>query len=243
MARRADAKVLDLAGVRPGADMLLSTSVDGWTCGTPISTITDGRDALLAIGMNGGPLPIEHGYPVRQVVPGLYGYVSATKWVVDWEITRFSEAKAYWTDRGWSALGPIKLASRIDRPARGTSHPAGEVVIAGTAWAQHIGVERVEVRIDDGPWQPAELATEYSVDTWRQWKFVWQADKGDHTVTCRASTSRGALRSRGTSHPPPRTARPVWTSADTPSPDCLTSGFGCELPPCRKIMSNAVVKR
>ncbi|TSD95238.1 molybdopterin-dependent oxidoreductase [Gordonia rubripertincta] len=184
-------QVLDLAGVRPGADMLLSTSVDGWTCGTPISDIIDGRDALLAVGMNGGPLPIEHGYPVRQVVPGLYGYVSATKWVVDWEITRFSEARAYWTDRGWSALGPIKLASRIDRPARGTSHPAGEVVIAGTAWAQHIGVERVEVRIDDGPWQPAELATEYSVDTWRQWRFVWQAGKGDHTVTCRAIDKQG----------------------------------------------------
>ena len=137
-------EVLDLAGVRPGADMLLSTSVDGWTCGTPISTVTDGRDALLAVGMNGSPLPLEHGYPVRQVVPGLYGYVSATKWVTDWEVTRFSEAKAYWTTRGWSALGPIKMASRFDRPADGTEHPAGEVVVAGTAWAQHTGVERVE---------------------------------------------------------------------------------------------------
>lgn len=184
-------EVLDLAGVRPGSDMLLSTSVDGWTCGTPISALTDGRDALLAVGMNGSPLPLEHGYPVRQVVPGLYGYVSATKWVVDWEITRFSEAKAYWTTRGWSALGPIKMASRFDRPADGTEHPAGEVVVAGTAWAQHTGIERVEVRVDQGPWQPAELTTEYSIDTWRQWKFVWQATKGNHTLECRAIDQKG----------------------------------------------------
>ncbi|MBD0860600.1 molybdopterin-dependent oxidoreductase [Gordonia sp. zg691] len=183
--------VLDLAGVRPGADMLLSTSVDGWTCGTPISALTDGRDALLAVGMNGSPLPIEHGYPVRQVVPGLYGYVSATKWVVDWEITRFSDAKAYWTTRGWSALGPIKMASRFDRPADGTEHPAGEVIIAGTAWAQHTGIERVEVRVDQGPWQPAELTTEYSIDTWRQWRFPWQATKGEHTLECRAIDKLG----------------------------------------------------
>ncbi len=163
--------VLNLAGVWPGADLLLSTSADGWTCGTPISAITDGRDALLAVGMNGDPLPVEHGYPVRQVVPGLYGYVSATKWVVDWEVTRFSEAEAYWTSRGWSALGPIKLSSRIDRPDPGR-YPAGEVVIAGTAWAQHTGVDRVEVRIDGGEWRPADLAAEYSVDTWRQWRYV-----------------------------------------------------------------------
>ncbi|MFE0748661.1 molybdopterin-dependent oxidoreductase [Gordonia sp. NPDC058843] len=184
-------EVLGLAGVRPGADMLLSTSVDGWTCGTPISAVTDDRDALLAIGMNGSPLPLEHGYPVRQVVPGLYGYVSATKWVVDWEVTRFSEAKAYWTTRGWSALGPIKMASRFDRPADGSEHPAGEVVVAGTAWAQHTGIERVEVRVDQGPWQPAELTTEYSIDTWRQWKFRWQATKGNHTLECRAIDQEG----------------------------------------------------
>ncbi|MEO9329379.1 molybdopterin-dependent oxidoreductase [Gordonia aurantiaca] len=182
--------VLDLAGVRPGADMLLSTSIDGWNCGTPISAVTDGRDALLAVGMNGSPLPVEHGYPVRQVIPGLYGYVSATKWVVDWEIARFADAQAYWTSRGWSALGPIKSSSRIDRPARGR-HPAGDVVIAGTAWAQHVGIARVEVRIDGGPWQPAELATEYGTDTWRQWWFVWKADKGDHTVECRAIDRNG----------------------------------------------------
>ncbi|WP_238420516.1 molybdopterin-dependent oxidoreductase [Gordonia sp. 'Campus'] len=184
-------EVLDLAGVKPGSDMLLSTSIDGWTCGTPISDVTDGRDALLAIGMNGSPLPFEHGYPVRQVVPGLYGYVSATKWVVDWEITRFSEAKAYWTTRGWSAMGPIKMASRFDRPADNSEHPAGEVIVAGTAWAQHTGIERVEVRVDQGPWQPAELAEEYSIDTWRQWRFPWQATKGEHTLECRAIDKLG----------------------------------------------------
>ncbi|MEE3853354.1 molybdopterin-dependent oxidoreductase [Gordonia sp. LSe1-13] len=182
--------LLDRAGVQPGADMLLSTSSDGWTCGTPLSAVTDGRDALLVVGMNGEPLPVEHGFPVRQVVPGLYGYVSATKWVVDWELTRFADAEAYWTTRGWSALGPIKLASRIDRPTD-ARQSSGEVVLAGTAWAQHTGVAAVDVRIDEGPWQPAELATEYSVDTWRQWRFVWSATPGDHTVECRATDQNG----------------------------------------------------
>lgn len=195
--------ILQLAGVRPGSDMLLSTSSDGWTCGTPVSAITDGRDALLVIGMNGEPLPLEHGYPVRQVVPGLYGYVSATKWVVDWELTTFSSATAYWTTRGWSALGPIKLASRIDRPTGNSKHPAGEVVIAGTAWAQHTGVERVEVRIDKGPWQPAELATAYSDDTWRQWKFAWLATTGDHDVECRAIDKAGHAQIEDNASPAP----------------------------------------
>ena len=183
--------ILDMAGVRPQSTMLLSTSVDGWTCGTPVSAITDGRDALLAVGMNGEPLPVEHGFPVRQVIPGLYGYVSATKWVTDWEFTRFEDAQAYWTTRGWSALGPIKLASRIDRPSSGTDLNAGPVVVAGTAWAQHTGIRAVEVRVDDGPWQPAQLATEYSIDTWRQWRYEWSATPGDHTVTCRAIDADG----------------------------------------------------
>ena len=184
------ATLLDRAGVRPGADMLLSTSADGWTCGTPVSAVTDGRDALLVIGMNGEPLPVEHGYPVRQVVPGLYGYVSATKWVTDWELTTFADAKAYWTTRGWSALGPIKLSSRIDRPTASRIE-AGEVIIAGTAWAQHTGIAAVDVRVDDGGWQRAELATEYSIDTWRQWRFAWDATPGEHTVECRAIDKDG----------------------------------------------------
>ena len=172
--------------------MLLSTSVDGWTSGTPISAITDGRDALLAIGMNGEPLPIEHGYPVRQVVPGLYGFVSACKWVIDWEITRFSEAQAYWTQRGWGEQAPIKTASRIDRPAPLSTSPAGTVVVAGTCWAQHRGIRSVEVRVDDGPWQQATLAPEYSTDTWRQWSWNWAATPGQHTLYCRATDRSGA---------------------------------------------------
>ena len=184
--------ILSRAGVATDADMLLSTSVDGWTSGTPISAITDGRDALLAIGMNGEPLPIEHGYPVRQVVPGLYGFVSACKWVIDWEITRFSEAQAYWTQRGWGEQAPIKTASRIDRPAPLSTSPAGTVVVAGTCWAQHRGIRSVEVRVDDGPWQQATLAPEYSTDTWRQWSWNWAATPGQHTLYCRATDRSGA---------------------------------------------------
>lgn len=194
--------ILDRAGVRPGADMLLSTSSDGWTAGTPVSAITDRRDALLAVAMNGEPLPIEHGFPVRQVIPGLYGYVSATKWVTDWELTRFADAQAYWTTRGWSALGPIKLASRIDRPAGGSVNP-GEVIIAGTAWAQHTGISAVQVRVDRGPWQDAQLATEYSIDTWRQWKFTWQATSGQHTVECRAIDKNGKTQTETEADPVP----------------------------------------
>ncbi|WP_333618871.1 molybdopterin-dependent oxidoreductase, partial [Dietzia sp.] len=139
------AELLAEAGVSPDADMLLSTSADGWTCGTPLAALVDGRDAILAVGMNDEPLPVEHGYPVRQVIPGLYGYVSATKWVVDWEVTRFDQAHAYWSSRGWSEKGPIKTASRIDRPKDGRRLDAGRNVLAGTAWAQHRGVSRVEV--------------------------------------------------------------------------------------------------
>jgi sulfite oxidase len=185
--------ILERAGVQDGADMLFSTSVDGWTSGTPIDALTDGRDAMLVIGMNGEPLPLEHGYPVRQLVPGLYGFVSATKWVVDWEITRFDKAEAYWTKRDWGVKAPIKTASRIDRPAGLSELPVGDVVIAGTAWAQHRGIAKVEVRVDNGPWNTATLATEYSNDTWRQWFWTWQATAGQHTVYCRATDETGAV--------------------------------------------------
>ncbi|MFI8772927.1 molybdopterin-dependent oxidoreductase [Gordonia sp. NPDC062954] len=185
--------ILDRVGVRGDADMLLSTSVDGWTSGTPLEAVTDGRDALLAIGMNGEPLPLEHGYPVRQVIPGLYGFVSACKWVTDWEITRFDRAEAYWTERGWGVRAPIKTASRIDRPAPLSTQPAGRVVVAGTAWAQHRGISAVEVRVDDGPWQRAELAEQYSIDAWRQWTFAWDAVPGQHTIYCRATDGAGRV--------------------------------------------------
>ncbi|MET8798366.1 molybdopterin-dependent oxidoreductase [Nocardia sp. NPDC004568] len=197
------ADLLAEAGVRPDADMVLSTSVDGFTAGTPVAALTDGRDALLAVGMNGAPLPVEHGYPARLVVPGLYGYVSATKWVVDLEITRFDRAQAYWTRRGWSAFGPIKTASRIDVPAAFGRVPAGPVVVAGVAWAQHRGIAAVEVQVDDGPWQPADLAPEYSVDTWRQWTWRWDAPPGSHTLRVRATDGSGRVQTAERADPVP----------------------------------------
>jgi DMSO/TMAO reductase YedYZ molybdopterin-dependent catalytic subunit len=180
------------AGVKPGSDQLMSTSVDGFTAGTPVDALLDEkRGALLAIGMNGEPLPIEHGFPVRMVVPGLYGYVSATKWVVDWDLTRFDQAEAYWVPRGWSARGPIKTESRIDSPQTNARRPAGRVMVAGVAWAQSVGVDKVEVRVDEGQWQPAELATEVSVDTWRMWRAAVEVGKGEHRVAVRATDRAG----------------------------------------------------
>lgn len=195
--------LLDEAGVHPDADMLLSTSVDGFTVGTPIAVLRDGRDAILAVTMNGQPLPFEHGYPVRQVVPGLYGFVSATKWVVDWEVTRFDRASAYWTRRGWAERAPIKTASRIDVPASFARVAAGEVLVAGTAWAQHRGIARVEVRVDDGPWREAALAEEYSIDTWRQWTWRWPATPGTHTLHVRATDRDGTVQTEQRAAPIP----------------------------------------
>jgi len=184
------APLLEEAGIDPASDQLFSRSVDGWTCGTPTSVVMDGRDAMLAVAMNGEPLPIAHGFPVRMVVPGLYGYVSATKWVVEIEATTF-EREAYWVRRGWAQEAPIKTQSRIDTPRAGASLPAGEVAVAGIAWAQHVGIDAVEVQVDDGPWAAAELAAEDTPDTWRLWVYRWQAGPGDHTLTVRA-TDRSA---------------------------------------------------
>jgi DMSO/TMAO reductase YedYZ molybdopterin-dependent catalytic subunit len=181
------------AGPHPDADMVLSRSVDGFTAGSPLSVFTDGRDALLAVGMNGQPLPIEHGYPARLVVPGLYGYVSATKWVTELEVTRFDRAEAYWTRRGWSARGPIKTGTRIDTPGDGRKVSAGPVTVAGVAWAQHRGIDAVEVQVDRGPWQPARLAAGPSVDTWRQWVYDWPATSGTHTIRARATDGTGKI--------------------------------------------------
>ncbi len=187
-------EVLAMAGPQPGADMVLSTSADGFTASTPLEALTDGRDALLAIGMNGEPLPPEHGSPVRMVVPGLYGYVSATKWVVDLEVTRFADAQAYWTVRGWSDHGPIKTASRIEVPVSGSSVPAGPVDVGGTAWAQHTGIVGVEVQVDDGPWEQATLGGEISVDTWRQWSWRWpDARPGRHLIRVRAADAANGV--------------------------------------------------
>ncbi|MFI8972627.1 molybdopterin-dependent oxidoreductase [Nocardia asteroides] len=184
-------ELLAEAGPLPEADMVLSRSTDGWTAGTPLTALTDGRDALLAIGMNGEPLPVRHGYPARLVVPGLYGYVSATKWVTELEVTRFDRATAYWTRRGWSALGPIKTGTRIDTPRGRGRIPQGRTTIAGVAWAQHRGITGVEVQIDDGPWRQARLSTEVTIDTWRQWVYDWDATSGQHTIRARAIDDTG----------------------------------------------------
>ncbi len=176
-----------------GADMVFSRSIDGFTASTPLEALTDDRNAILAVGMNGEPLPAEHGFPVRMVVPGLYGYVSATKWVTELQVTRFADARAYWTERGWSERGPIKLESRIDVPRRAQGLKAGATVIAGVAWQQHVGVSGVEVQIDDGPWLPATLATPISHDTWVQWSVPWTATVGDHLLRCRAISATGQV--------------------------------------------------
>ncbi|MFI5843346.1 molybdopterin-dependent oxidoreductase [Catenuloplanes sp. NPDC051500] len=185
--------LLDEAQPLDGADQVVSRSVDGWTCGTPTGLLRDGRDALLAVGMNGEPLPIEHGFPVRMVVPGLYGYVSACKWITEIELTSFADFDAYWVPRGWSARGPIKTQSRIDTPRRNRDVAPGPVTVAGVAWAQHTGVTRVEVSVDDGAWSDATLAAGVSADTWRQWTFPWQATPGDHTLRVRATDATGAV--------------------------------------------------
>jgi DMSO/TMAO reductase YedYZ molybdopterin-dependent catalytic subunit len=178
--------------VQPGADMVLSRSVDGYTASTPLDALTDDNlDAIFAVGMNGEPLPLEHGFPVRMVVPGLYGYVSATKWVTQLTVTTFADDEAYWTPRGYSAEAPIKFSSRIDTPRPGTPIEAGTTAIAGMAWAQTVGIERVEVKIDDTDWQEATLSTPINADTWVQWWLEWEADAGTHYITVRAIDKNG----------------------------------------------------
>lgn len=185
--------IIEMAGPLAGADAVLQSSQDGWTCATPIEAMTDDRQAMLALYMNGQPLPIDHGYPVRSLVPGLYGYVSATKWVVDMEVTTFANATAYWTERGWGELGPVKMASRIEVPRGGASVSGGEVVLAGTAWHQHIGIEGVEVAVDGGAWTAAEIAATPSDDSWVQWRAVMTLPKGRHTAKVRATNKAGEV--------------------------------------------------
>ncbi|MGB3830178.1 MAG: molybdopterin-dependent oxidoreductase [Ornithinimicrobium sp.] len=196
-------ELLARAGVQSGADMVLSTSSDGWTAGTPLETLTDERDAILAVLMNDEPLPAQHGFPVRMVVPGLYGYVSATKWVVDLKVTTFDDDEGYWTPRGWTAKGPIKVQSRIDVPSSGGNVTSGGAVIAGVAWDQHTGIAKVEVRVDNGDWQEAELSGEVNVDTWRQWRLEWDAAAGDHSITVRATNKDGKTQTEEKAAPAP----------------------------------------
>ena len=185
-------ELLAEAGVQDGADAVKSTSADDFTIGTPLSVLTDpDRGALVAIGMNGEPLPLDHGFPARMVTPGLYGYVSATKWLVDLEVTRFADFKAYWTTRGYSAEAPIKTSSRIDVPRSFAKVKAGRTPIAGVAWSQSRGITKVEVRIDRGEWLEADLGAEDSIDTWRQWVYYWDATPGNHTIEVRATDADG----------------------------------------------------
>jgi DMSO/TMAO reductase YedYZ molybdopterin-dependent catalytic subunit len=184
------------------ADQIVGRSVDGYTCGFPLAAL-DGRDALVAIGMNGEPLPLEHGYPARLIVPGLYGYVSATKWLEEIELTRFDRFDQYWVERGWVEDAPIKTQSRIDTPRGLSSVAAGTVAIAGTAWAQTRGIDKVELRIDEGEWVEAELAAELNDVTWRQWSYAWDATPGRHSITVRATDRTGAIQTDERSEPFP----------------------------------------
>ena len=187
--------VLELAGVQRGADQIVGESVDGFTAGFPTSYGTDDRPAMIAVGMNGEPLPVVHGFPARLVVPGLYGYVSATKWLSRITLTTWEGFDGFWVPRGWSKLGPVKIASRIDLPAGGASLPTGPVTVGGMAWAPGLdrGVSRVEVRVDGGPWQTAELGGELSEHSWRQWRWTWPATPGAHRLEVRATDRTGEV--------------------------------------------------
>ena len=185
------ASIIRSARPKAGATQLLCTSVDGFISGTPIQVVLDGREALLAVAMNGTALPVEHGFPARMVVPGLYGYVSATKWVTDINVTTYEAQTAYWAQRGWSQQAPIKTESRIDVPMGGSTVKTGRTAVAGVAWDQHTGIDAVEVRVDQGAWHQATLAAVPGIDTWRQWVWYWDATPGTHVVEARATSASG----------------------------------------------------
>ncbi|MER6303537.1 molybdopterin-dependent oxidoreductase [Kitasatospora sp. NPDC001539] len=192
------------AGVRPGADQLVGRSQDGMTIGTPLESVLDGRRALLAVAMNGEALPVAHGFPCRSVIPGFYGYTSATKWLVDLNVTTFAAYDPYWVRRGWDRTGTVRTASRIEVPAPFARVPAGDVTIAGTAWATHRGVAAVEVRIDGGSWQEALLAADAGADLWRQWSCTWTgATPGTHRIEARATDATGSVQTANRAAPYP----------------------------------------
>ena len=199
-------RLLRAAGIRAGAEQLMCTSVDGFTSGTPVQTVMDGRDALLAVAMNGTPLPVAHGFPARMVVPGLYGYVSATKWVTDIKVTTFAGEFAYWAQRGWSQRAPIKTESRIDVPNGSAPVRRGRTPVAGVAWAQHKGIDAVEVRVDGGDWNRARLAAVPGIDTWRQWVWEWDATPGNHVIQARATDATGYTQTAAQAPPEPNGA-------------------------------------
>lgn len=194
------ATLLEEVGVHPDADAVLQRSHDDWTCGTPLSALTDDRNAMIAVGMNGEPLPLEHGFPARMIVPGLYGYVSACKWLVDIEVTRFADIEAFWVGKGWSEEAPVKMSSRIDVPGDGEDVPVGPIRVGGVAWAQHTGIAAVEYALDGGPWRPAEIGGvahfrdgNPNDDTWVQWAATIEVDEGDHELRVRATDKDGLV--------------------------------------------------
>ncbi|WP_344441240.1 molybdopterin-dependent oxidoreductase, partial [Kitasatospora nipponensis] len=196
--------LLRRAGVRAGADQLVGRSQDGMTIGTPLASVLDGRTALLAVAMNGEPLPVAHGFPCRSVVPGCYGYTSATKWLVDLEVTTFARYDPYWVRRGWDRTGTVRTASRIEVPAGFARVPAGDVTVAGTAWATHRGITAVEVRVDGGPWAEARLAADAGTDLWRQWSYDWTGAKpGTRRIEVRATDAGGAVQTEDRATPFP----------------------------------------
>jgi DMSO/TMAO reductase YedYZ molybdopterin-dependent catalytic subunit len=186
------ADLLERVGVRTGADQLLSTAVDGFTIGTPMDVVRDGRDAMIAVGMNGQPLPAAHGFPARLVTPGLYGFVSATKWLARLTATTYAKDVSYWTERDWATDAPIKMSARVDTPRPLSTIKAGMTAIGGVAWAQQIGIAVVEVSIDGGPWQKTRLGPDVGLDYWRQWYLPWKATPGRHAVAVRATDRKGA---------------------------------------------------
>ena len=206
------------AGIADGADQIVGRSVDGYTCGFPVEAL-DGRNAMVAIAMNGEPLPLEHGFPARLVVPGIYGYASATKWLTEIELSTFAGFDHYWVPRGYAALAPIKMQTRIDSPRSLDSFAPGPTPIAGTSWAQPIGISQVEIRIDEGPWVTADMASEVNGSTWRQWSYIWDATPGRHSITARSIDNNGAIQTPDRSEPLPDGAsghHTVVVLVDTP---------------------------
>ncbi len=200
--------VLAMAGVKPEASQLVGRSVDGFTAGFPTAWAMDpARDPMIALGMNSVPLPADHGFPARLIIPGLYGYVSATKWLSEIELTTLEAFDGYWIPLGWAKEAPILTQSRIDVPRRGGRVTAGQPVVAGVAWAPDRGITKVEVRIDDGPWEPALISTPMSAATWVQWKLDWAATAGRHTIAVRATDGAGEVQTDRITPPAPDGAR------------------------------------
>jgi len=198
--------LLERAGVRRGVDQILSHSTEGMTISTPVQALTDDREALVAVAMNGEPLPAVHGFPARLVTPGLYGFVGATKWLTRMQATTYAAETAYWTDRDWATDAPVLTQSRIDTPRGLNRLEAGEVVVGGVAWAQHRGIAAVEVRVDDGAWMQARLGPDAGIDYWRQWYAPWQATPGRHQLTVRATDLDGDVQAEQRTTPFPKGA-------------------------------------